>query len=152
MRKTSLSNSEPALLLSSDSLSRSVTCLDAFPAFQIPTGSLNVAFLNPADCRSLHERFFADPSVTDVMTFPGDPEDDHAGDIAICPTVASHSGPEHGLSFQGELSLYLVHGWLHLAGLEDRTRDGRIAMRAAEASLMEHLRAADGLLDARWKP
>lgn len=152
MRQTSLSISEPALLLAPDSLTRCIACLDAFPDFVVPPGSLNVAFLNPPQCQSLHDRFFADASLTDVMTFPGDPGDAHAGDIAICPAVAVAAAPRHGLSFARELSLYLIHGWLHLAGLDDQSREDQAAMRTAESRLMAFLCAQKALLDPLWKP
>lgn len=151
MRQTSLSISEPALDLAPDSLLRCIAFLDAFPGFEVPPGALNIAFLNPPQCQSLHKRFFADASLTDVMTFPGDFGDDHAGDIAICPAIAIEAAPRHNTSFPQELSLYLIHGWLHLAGLDDQTRDGRAAMRTAESRLMEHLRAGKALLEPRWK-
>jgi probable rRNA maturation factor len=41
-----------------------------------------------------------------------------------------------------ELTLYLVHGWLHLAGLDDLTPRGRRAMRSGERRLLAALRRA----------
>ena len=48
-----------------------------------------------------------------------------------------------GLS--AELTLYLVHGWLHLAGHDDRAPGPRRAMRRAEAAALEVLRRAAAL-------
>jgi len=133
------------------SVERCVGVLEAQQVWRVPPGSLDIAFVDEAACRSLHTDFFDDPELTDVMTFPGDPEDAHAGDIAICPAVAARSAPEHRLPFAEELTLYLVHGWLHLAGLKDQEADDRSAMRRAEAGLMEVLRVHEALLDARWQ-
>lgn len=101
----------------------------------LPPGDLTVAFVSPRRCRELHETFFSDPGITDVMTFPGDPEDDYAGDLAICPSHASTQAPEFGSSFSEELTLYILHGWLHLAGLDDRSEKDRSRMRQAEKTL-----------------
>ncbi|NQY32165.1 MAG: rRNA maturation RNase YbeY, partial [Coraliomargarita sp.] len=44
---------------------------------------------------------------------------------------------ELGLPFRQELSLYLIHGWLHLAGYDDRNDEDRAAMRTAEGIALE---------------
>lgn len=150
MREIEASSSEPRLLLAEGTVEACLMMLESGTP-TVPEGSVAVAFVGPRECSQLHEAFFSDPSVTDVMTFPGDPEDGHAGDIAICPEVAAAAGPEHGQSFAEELTLYLVHAWLHLGGLDDRTEPDRKAMRAAETSAMEHLRRHSALLEAEWQ-
>jgi probable rRNA maturation factor len=145
-------NREPRLEIDPRSVARCVAALDRLADFSVPAGSLEVAFVDPVECASLHAAFFDDPGVTDVMTFPGDPEDRHAGDIAICPQVAMAQGAEAGLDFARELSLYLLHAWLHLAGLDDRDPDAVARMRAAETRLMRHLEAEGALLGATWIP
>lgn len=119
--------------------------------WSIPPGDLAVAFLREENCRELHGVFFQDDSVTDVMTFPGTSEDDHAGDLAVCPSYAADHAPEYGQSFAEELTLYVVHGWLHLAGLDDRTIEATQAMRAAEKFIMDRLRTEHHLLAASWQ-
>lgn len=118
--------------------------------WQIPDGDLSIQFVDEAICRRLHNDFFGDPEVTDVMTFPGDPGDAHAGDLAICPAHAVDSAIAHGLSFSEEVTLYLVHGWLHLAGLDDRSEATVPAMREAEAVLMNRLRENKSIPNFRW--
>jgi probable rRNA maturation factor len=142
---------DPRLHLEEASVARLIHSLDTAPgAWRVPPGGLAVAFVDEATCARLHEEFFGDPSVTDVMTFPGDEEEDHAGDIAICPAHAARQAPAFGEEFAAELSLYLVHAWLHLAGLDDRAEADRAEMRAAEALLTRHLREGGHLLEARW--
>jgi len=125
--------------------------LDRCSRFQVPDGSLEVAFVDLPTCCQLHGDFFGDPDPTDVMTFPGDPEDEHAGDIAICPAVAAEACTETGLPFAEELTLYLVHAWLHLAGLEDHDPEAIARMREGESALMAHLRQEAALLHASWQ-
>jgi len=152
MRPLSWDILDHRLILKGPSVRACVNCLDRCEAYPVPKGSLNIAFLDPATCRDLHKAFFGDPDPTDVMTFPADDEDDLAGDIAICPEVASREAPKHGLSFEHELTLYLVHAWLHLGGMEDTTSHGQAAMRTAEQVLMDVLRGDQALLSAVWRP
>ena len=130
------------------------TCLMALAQltqFTVPQGDLEVAFVDPSTCSRLHGDFFDDPDLTDVMTFPGDPEDGLAGNIAICPQIAAEACVESGLEFAAELTLYLVHSWLHLAGLEDHDDAARNEMRQAEEVCMDHLHSRRSHLDCHWE-
>jgi probable rRNA maturation factor len=53
------------------------------------------------------------------------------GDVVICPEVAWRQAPEHSAVYEDELALLLVHGILHLLGM-DHEED-------AEAAMMETL-------------
>lgn len=53
--------------------------------------------------------------------------------------------------FSAELTLYVVHGWLHLAGYDDLQPAKKRRMRAAEARAMKLLRAAQALPEFRLK-
>lgn len=150
MRSVETANLDPRLEMDSDSVTRCLRAIEAQGEYPVQEGSLEVAFVDEPECSRLHETFFGDPEITDVMTFPGEPEDDHAGDIAICPKVAMEAASETGLPFHEELTLYLVHAWLHLGGLDDRDAQGRRKMRKAEESLMRHLRENTAMLKAKW--
>jgi probable rRNA maturation factor len=109
-----------------------------------PPGNLSVVFLDEQAMGELHGRFLADPSPTDVITFPGDPAFGEAGEICAGAERADRIGRELGHDFAAELTLYLAHGWLHLAGYDDRTPDARDRMRAAERHALALLRAGPG--------
>jgi probable rRNA maturation factor len=108
-------------------------------------GELSVAFLTPAALARLHARFLSDPSETDVITFPGDPALGVAGEICVSAEAAGRFARQTGRDFSEELTLYLVHGWLHLAGHDDRRPVRKRAMRRAEARAMGLLRAAGAI-------
>ena len=40
------------------------------------------------------------------------------GDVVICPAVAARNAAEHGVTFDDELALLVVHGLLHLSGMD----------------------------------
>lgn len=104
-------------------------------------GDLSIAFLNTDEIIELHTRFLQKPTPTDVITFPGDPDMRHLGEICVCIDVALQQAPLHGVTFSHELALYLIHGWLHLTGLDDHSPQDQACMRAAEAQALQALQA-----------
>ncbi len=94
--------------------------------------------------RELNARFAGRAGVTDVLAFPMgevDPESGRfvTGDVVICRPVAEREARARKLSVKGELLLYALHGWLHLAGHRDGTARGRAAMVRAERRIMKRL-------------
>jgi probable rRNA maturation factor len=53
--------------------------------------------------------------------------------------------------FSAELTLYVIHGWLHLAGYDDLQPAKKRRMRAAEARAMKLLRAAKAVPEFRLR-
>ncbi len=85
----------------------------------------------------MHKEFMNDPTPTDVITFQGEPEVDLAGEICVCPEIAQEYAAANDLDFSKELTLYLIHGYLHLAGFDDIEDRDRNEMRKAEEIAME---------------
>jgi metalloprotein, YbeY/UPF0054 family len=106
--------------------------MEASGRFPISSGELSVVFVDDPTIGQIHDNFMDDPSPTDVITFPANPEMESAGEIIVSVDHAISRAEELGLPFSLELSLYLLHGWLHLAGYDDRNETDRAAMRAAE--------------------
>ena len=63
-----------------------------------------------------------------------------AGEVCVSADAAARQGGRR--DFAAELTLYVVHGWLHLAGYDDLVPAKKRAMRRAEARAMRLLRAA----------
>lgn len=131
--------------------------------WEFPAGALSVAFVDDEKTCELHAQFLDDPSKTDVITFPGDdvftePKrrnvsekkagvpadfgDAFAGEIVVCVPQAMRAAQQFQTTPADEILLYLVHGWLHLAGLDDLADATRAQMRAAESEALEILRTA----------
>lgn len=119
-----------------------IAALDRQRWARCPAGDLSVAIVGDREIAKVHAEFMDDPTVTDVITFVGDANlpEPFAGEIVINVDQAQRAGPEHGHSARAELLLYLVHGWLHLAGHRDKKPAQAKAMRAAEARCLAHLR------------
>ena len=113
--------------------------LDLDPRFAVAEGDLSVVFLGDDDIGELHGTFLSDPSPTDVITFPGDPEFGEAGEICVGVERAEAVHQEHNVTLSEEILLYLAHGWLHLSGYDDKTEEDRVSMRQAERDSLAYL-------------
>jgi len=107
-----------------------------------PPGELSVAFLTDKALAKLHGRFLEDPTATDVITFEGDRAHGTAGEICVSVDAAARHAGKSAAAFSREMTLYVVHGWLHLAGYDDRSPVAKRRMRAAEARAMRILSRA----------
>ena len=125
-----------ALELNEEAVKNLFEFLDQHAPHSIPEGELSLAFLQAEQHNQLHADYLDDPSPTDVITFPGDPEAEMAGEICVSIDTAQTFAKDHGLEFSHELTLYLVHGWLHLAGFNDLNEKDRQVMKKEEQVYM----------------
>ncbi|WP_420440114.1 rRNA maturation RNase YbeY [Candidatus Poriferisodalis sp.] len=114
-----------------------------------------VTFVGADEMARLNETHMGHDGPTDVLAFPLDlvsgaqsPGDRRAGpvmagDVVVCPAVAASnastgagSRPGHDGSITAEIDLLVVHGVLHLLGMDHAEPDEAAAMRARES---EHL-------------
>lgn len=118
-----------------------VHALDRMRRYRCPRGALSIAFLGDRETARVHADYLDDPTVTDVITFPGEdhPDEPFAGEICVNIDQARRAAKDHGTTVAAELRLYVAHGWLHLAGLRDGTKAECLAMRAGEAAALAHL-------------
>ena len=85
---------------------------------------LEFSLVDDATLAGVHADFLNDPTATDVITFPH-------GEILVSVEMAAQRAEEFGKGLRGETFLYLIHGVLHLAGLDDRN-DADAAVMAKE--------------------
>ncbi|MDR2341047.1 MAG: rRNA maturation RNase YbeY [Puniceicoccales bacterium] len=144
-REISIYSAAQRLNYDEDEIRRIFAILDEFSERSIPDGELSIAFLDGETMRVMHGEFLGDPAPTDVITFPGDPENDFAGEICISVEYAVESAEERGCTLSDEITLYMVHGWLHLSGLSDQTPEDAAKMREAEAGALQLLKAQNAI-------
>ena len=58
------------------------------------------------------------------------------GDVVICPAVAIRNAADHAGTYDDELALLIVHGILHLMGMDHEDDDEAEAMEARERELL----------------
>lgn len=147
-REISIANRHPRLRLDRRAVRRLITTLDraaARFAGGCPPGELSLVFLTDAALARLHADYLDDPTTTDVITFEGHAALGTAGEICVSVDRAADCARRRALDLAGELTLYLVHGWLHLAGYDDLRPALKRRMRAAEARALRLLAAADAV-------
>jgi probable rRNA maturation factor len=157
-RTVAITNRHPRLHLDRRAVGVAIAVLDTHAAKFLggcPPGELSLVFLTDPALAKIHGDFMNDPTATDVITFEGDAAAGLAGEICVSADTAARyvgllegpapAGPRPGRSpalqsnFSAELTLYLVHGWLHLAGYDDLRPAKKRRMRAAEARAMKLL-------------
>ena len=144
-REVAITNRHPRLRLDRRAIEAAVAVLDAHAGKFLggcPTGELSLVFLTTTALARVHGDFMGDPTATDVITFAADPTSGLAGEICVSVDTAMAYAKAHRCDFSAELTLYLVHGWLHLAGYDDRSSAKKRRMRAAEQRAMALLRMA----------
>jgi probable rRNA maturation factor len=147
-RDVAIANRHPQLRFDRREVAKLIRLLDAsaptlvLPSSAIPGGELSIVFLTDAELAGLHREFMNDPSPTDVITFEGNPLLGTAGEICVSADTAARYAKAHRHDFSAELTLYLVHGWLHLAGYDDLVPEKKRAMRRAESRAMRLLEDA----------
>ena len=156
-RRVDIANRHPRLRLQRREIENLIHVLDAnhaaigVPASRVPHGELSLVFLTDPALAQLHAEFLDDPTTTDVITFEGEnapglpAEAMSAGEICVSVDTAANYARSHDREFSEELTLYLVHGWLHLVGYDDLVPAKKRAMRRAEARAMRVLQAAQAL-------
>lgn len=159
-----IANRYARLRIKQSEVKRVIHLLDAnsaalgVPASCIPRGELSLVFLTDRALAELHANFLDDPTTTDVITFEGEsgpelPENARtAGEICVSVDTAVTYAREHGHDFSTELTLYLVHGWLHLAGFDDLVPAKKRVMRRAEARALKVLQQAKAMPRFRLVP
>jgi len=91
-----------------------------------------------AELQKLNQKFRGKIYATDVLSFP-------PGDIAISFDRAAAQAAELGHGVEDELRILMLHGLLHLAGMDHATDKG--AMARAEIRWRKRLRLPSGLIE-----
>lgn len=96
------------------------------------------------ELRDLNRRFRGKDEPTDVLSFPSaDPSS--LGDIAISYDRAKEQSRRFGLTVEAETRILMLHGVLHLTGM-DHERD-RGEMARAESRWRKKLELPSGLIE-----
>jgi rRNA maturation RNase YbeY len=101
-------------------------------AERIARADVSVVYIDGNYCRSINRRFRGDDASTDVLAFSLEEGETLEGEIYVNVDRARRQAREFGVSLANELGRLVIHGTLHLAGYEDRTRRGAEMMRKRE--------------------
>lgn len=117
-------------------------------AEKVDCDEVAIHFVSTEEISQLHNQFFGDPKPTDCISFPLETKAGYRllGDVFVCPKVAVDYASKHRKDPHQELTLYVIHGLLHLIGYDDLEKEDRKAMRAAERRLMKKIHDATLIL------
>lgn len=79
-----------------------------------------------AEVRRLNREFRKQDHVTDVLSFPAADANGFLGDIAISYPRAKEQAAEYGVAVQQEIEILMLHGLLHLLGMDHEKDRGRM--------------------------
>jgi probable rRNA maturation factor len=130
---------------------------------------LSMLFVDEAAMADLNQRFTGKTGPTDVLAFPIDEEPSEGGrspdsggtgpgfvppepsdlpmlvgDVVICPSVAARNAPEHAGSYDDEVALLIVHGILHLMGMDHVDDAEATEMEQRERELLDKFHHPNG--------
>lgn len=131
---------------------------------------VSLLFVDEPTIAQLRERFLGESGPTDVLAFPIDHEIDHGGrspdeggtgpggalsgdedeipvllgDVVVCPSVAAKNAAEHSVPLEDELALLVVHGLLHLLGMDHEADDEAERMERRERQLLDRFHHVAG--------
>ncbi|MBS1800943.1 MAG: rRNA maturation RNase YbeY [Acidobacteria bacterium] len=97
-------------------------------------GEIDVLLTTDAEIKRLNRTFRHKDKPTDVLSFPAPDEilKEHAGDLAISLETAAKQAASFGHSLGEEVRVLMLHGLLHLSGMDHETDRGEMAAREAE--------------------
>ena len=109
-------------------------------------GEVAVLLSDDRTLRRLNRELRGKDKATDVLSFPADRKmaRGHAGDLAISLETAARQAQEQGHSLRDEVRVLLLHGVLHLAGMDHEADRGEMAKR--EAMLRKRFGLRSGLI------
>ena len=91
---------------------------------------LSVLLANDRTIRTLNKQYRGEDQATDVLSFSQNEEEEEnkpnshlMGDVVISTVTAKRQAAEHGLTLEEEIVLLLIHGILHLLGIDHERSD-----------------------------
>jgi len=96
------------------------------------TGEIGYMFVSDDKILEVNREYLGHDYYTDVITFDYDEEDTVSGDIVISLDTVRTNAEQFGKSYDEELHRVIIHGVLHLCGINDKGPGEREVMEAAE--------------------
>lgn len=95
-------------------------------------GEIGYMFVDDEKILEINRGYLGHDYYTDIITFDYDESDVLNGDIVISVDTVRSNAEQFGKSFDDELHRVIIHGILHLCGINDKGPGERELMEAAE--------------------
>ena len=103
-----------------------------------------------SDLRRLNRDFLGKDYPTDVLSFPDPASPAGLGEIAISAARARAQAKAYGHSLENEIRILMLHGLLHLLGMDHETDRGQ--MQRAESRWRQRLSLPASLIERATPP
>ena len=100
-------------------------------------GNLNYLFVDDEEILVANRQFVNHDYYTDIITFDYSRGDRISGDIMISLDTVASNAEKFGVPYFRELLRVIIHGVLHLVGINDKGPGEREIMEAAENAALE---------------
>ena len=95
-------------------------------------GEVGYLFCNDEKILEVNQQYLGHDYYTDIITFDYDEGDVINGDIVISLDTVRSNAAQQGTEYMDELHRVIIHGILHLCGINDKAPGEREIMEAAE--------------------
>lgn len=110
--------------------------------FGIQEAEISIAIVDDPTIRELNCNYLGHDYETDVISFPLEQDEDRnylSGQLIVSSDTAATIALESDRNMEDELLLYVVHGTLHLVGLDDKQPENAATMRVAEQKYLARI-------------
>ena len=104
---------------------------------------VTLRFVGEREGRALNARYRGQDHATNVLTFVYDEAESLSGDLVLCAPVLRREAKAQGKSLSDHCAHLVVHGMLHLQGLDHDTERKARRMEAREAAILAGFGIAD---------
>ena len=102
-------------------------------------GSVNYIFCSDEVILKVNREFLQHDYYTDIITFDYSTSESISGDIYISLETVETNAHKYNNDFMEELHRVIIHGILHLCGVNDKSAEEEQTMRAAEDDALAQL-------------
>ena len=102
-------------------------------------GNINYLFMNDEDILEANRKFISHDYYTDIITFDYSRGARIAGDIMVSLDTVASNAVKFGVPYSRELMRVIIHGVLHLCGINDKGPGEREIMEANEDAALNIL-------------
>lgn len=100
-------------------------------------GNLNYLFCDDEEILRVNRQFLGHDYFTDIITFDYSHRDRVAGDLFISLDTVRSNAEDLGVEYDTELLRVIVHGLLHLCGIDDKGPGEREIMESNENAALD---------------
>lgn len=111
-------------------------------------GIVSVAFVSKQKSRDINNKYAKNDYPTDVLSFSYPVREstvtnrrakDYSGEIIIASQIAAEQAKKYNVDFKSEIALLLVHGILHLSGLDHQDNDQKASFERLQSVILKSL-------------